>query len=59
LHNSTIQSVVGDYDSNKLFFATNRVEVSKDIRKFAILISLAFVASTLNPPNPKVVQFNS
>jgi hypothetical protein len=28
-------------------------------RKFAILISLAFVASTLNPPNPKVVQFSS
>jgi hypothetical protein len=59
LHNSTIQSVVGDYDWNKLFFATNRVEVLKNSRKFAILVSLAFVASTLNRPNPKVVQFSS
>jgi hypothetical protein len=53
LHNSTIQSVVGDCNWNKLFYATNRVEVSKNFRKFAILISLAFVASTLNPPKPQ------
>jgi hypothetical protein len=59
LHNSTIQSVVGDCNWNKLFYATNRVEVSKNFRKFGILISKALVASTLNPPNPKVVQFSS
>lgn len=53
LHNPTIQSVVGDCNWNKLFYATNRVEVSKNFRKFAILISKALVASTLNPPQPQ------